>query len=301
MRSVEARSLLAAAREGRYALAAFNVANLETTQAVLAAAEASKAPVMLQLSPGAIAYAGYATLRRLVADLADAASVPVLMHLDHARDPDAVARALDDGFDSVMFDGSRLSYAENVAQTARLVGLARRYPGVAVEAEIGVIGGSEDVHSNGDAMPRARPEEVRAFVDVTDVDIVAPALGNLHRMPDDSTRLDGAFVASIAGAADRPIALHGASGIARHQLRELVGAGITKVNVSSRVSRALAAGISEAWQDPATRADLRRFLGAGRDRVREMAQEYLRLSGSEGKAAAGPGQPGWTAVVTEAE
>jgi ketose-bisphosphate aldolase len=285
VREQPARALFAAARDGGYALAAFNVNNLETAQAVIAAAEASAAPVVLQVSPGAIAYAGYKPLSRLAMDLADGAAVPVIVHLDHCRDAAVVERAIEDGYDSVMFDGSPLEFDENVRVTARLVEVARRRAGVAVEGELGVIGGSEDTDPDAAARRIVEPAKAAAYAVATGIDIIAPALGNLHRMPDDSMRLDVGLVRDVAAATGLPIALHGASGIARDQLPELVAAGITKVNISSRMSRALAAGIRESWANDGEAVDLRRFLGAGRDRIRDMAIEYLSLTGSAGRAA----------------
>ena len=301
MRELAARAQLVAAQQGRYALAAFNVSNLETTQAVIAAAEAAASPIVLQVSPGAIAYAGYRALTRLVMDLADAADVPVVVHLDHCREPDVVQRALDDGYDSVMFDGSRLELSENIRLTSMLVELARRHAGVAVEAELGVIGGREDRDASAAGGGIVRPEEAAVFASATGIDVIAPALGNLHRMPDDSMRLDAALIREIAAATELPIALHGASGVVRDQLPELVAAGITKVNISSQVSRALAAGIRDSWQADGDTLDLRRFIGAGRDRIRDMAAEYIRLTGGAGRATRAPAASGWSDQVTEVE
>ena len=301
MRERAARAQLVAAQQGRYALAAFNVSNLETTQAVIAAAEAAASPIVLQVSPGAIAYAGYRALTRLVMDLADAADVPVVVHLDHCREPDVVQRALDDGYDSVMFDGSRLALRENIRLTSTLVELARRHAGVAVEAELGVIGGREDRDASAAGGGIVRPEEAAAFASATGIDVLAPALGNLHRMPDDSMRLDAALIRGIAAATELPIALHGASGVVRDQLPELVAAGITKVNISSQVSRALAAGIRDSWQADGDTLDLRRFIGAGRDRIRDMAAEYIRLTGGAGRATRAAAASGWSDQVTEVE
>jgi ketose-bisphosphate aldolase len=292
--------LFAAAQQARYALAAFNVSNLETTQAVIAAAEVAAAPVVLQVSPGAIDYAGYGPLTRLVMDLADAAAVPIVVHLDHCREPGVVERALDDGYDSVMFDGSRLELAENIRLTSMLVQLARRRAGVTVEAELGLIGGREDGEASAGA-GIVRPEDAASFASATGIDVIAPALGNLHRMPDDSMRLDPARIREIAAATGLPIALHGASGIERGQLPELVAAGITKVNISSQVSRALAAGIRDSWAADGEALDLRRFIGAGRDRIREMATEYIGLTGGAGRAATAAAASGWSERITEAE
>jgi fructose-bisphosphate aldolase class II len=287
-------------RTRSFAIAAFNVSNLETGQAVVAAAEAVGAPVILQLSPGAITYAGYDDLTRLAFDLADRATVPVVVHLDHCTDPDVVRRAIADGFGSVMFDGSRLPFDDNVARTAELV--ARAHPaGVTVEAELGLIGGREDTTAAQAYAQQTTPELARRFIERTGADILAPAIGSVHRMPDDSVELDTASISAIADAADRPLALHGGSGVVRSQLRELVEAGIAKINVSSRVSRALANGIRAVWAADADAVDLRRFLGAGRDAVRAMALEYLTLSAGYGHLDAPPALPRWSGSIGEPE
>ena len=270
--------------ESGYALPAINVANLETAQAILRAADACSSPVMLQVSPGAIAYAGYESIRDLAFAEADRAAVPVVVHLDHCRDPEVVHRALADGFGSVMFDGSLLPLAENVEITRGIVERAAGH-GIAVEGELGVISGSEAMTLDEARVLLTLPEEAVAFADATGVDILAAAIGSLHRMPEDSVELDLDVVRRMADAVHRPLALHGGSGVRRSQLPELVAAGIGKVNISSRVSRALADGIRLACETDAGRSDLRRYLGSGRDEVRRMAEEYMELCGSAGRAS----------------
>jgi fructose-bisphosphate aldolase class II len=242
-------------------------------------------PVILQISPGAIAYAGYDTLTRLVMDLADRAVVPTIVHLDHCRDAEVVERAIADGYDSVMFDGSPLPYDENVERTAALVQRARaRNPDIAVEGELGRIGGREDTTPEQALAERTSPDEAAAFVEATGVDILAPNLGNLHRMPDDSSAIDLDLVRAISLAADRALALHGGSGVEQGLLRAAAEAGVAKVNVSSRVTRALAGGIRATWDARPDELDLRRFLGAGRDAVQSMAAAYFELTGASGRA-----------------
>lgn len=298
---IHGRALVAEAHARRSAVPAFNVSNLETTQGVLAAAEAADAPVILQISPGAIAYAGYRTLTRLVMDLADDAATPVVVHLDHCRDPDVVERAVRDGYGSVMFDGSLLPYGDNVSATARLVQVARQVDErIGVEGELGRIGGREDTDPDDAWASRTTPDEAAAFVAATDIDVLAPNLGNLHRMPDDSTRLDLERIAAISAAAGRPIALHGGSGIDQAQLRAAIEVGVAKINISSRVSRAVAAGIRATWAERPDELDLRRFLGAGREQVQAMAASYFEIVGRPNagtKAAA----PAWTAHDEEPE
>ena len=175
--------------------------------------------------------------------------------------------------------------------------------GIAFEAELGVIGGREDTTPEAALAGRTTPDEAARFVAATDVDVLAPNLGNLHRMPDDSTELDLEQIRAIAAATDRPIALHGGSGIDQAQLRAAIAAGIGKVNISSRVTRALAAGIRSTWEADPDQVDLRRFLGAGRESVQAMAAAYFELTGIAGRASSGAiGQtPAWTAHDAEPE
>jgi ketose-bisphosphate aldolase len=276
-------ALITSAFNAGYALPAINVANLETTQGVLRAAEASASPVILQISPGAIAYAGYDAIRELALREGSRTNVPVLVHLDHCREPDTVRRALGDGFSSVMFDGSRLEYEENVRLTREIAAEAGPL-GVAVEAELGYIGGREDTTLRQARSAVTTAEEAASFVAATGIDILAPAIGSLHRMPEESVDLEVAIVRRIAAACGRPLALHGGSGIKRSQLPELIAAGVVKVNISSQVSRALAAGIQQTWQADAAQLDLRRFMAAGRDAVQNLVEQYMRLCGSAGRA-----------------
>jgi tagatose 1,6-diphosphate aldolase GatY/KbaY len=276
---------LGAAHAAGYALPAINVANLETAQAVLRAADGRGSPVMLQVSPGAIAYAGYESIRDVAFAEADRAGVPVVVHLDHCREPEVVARAMADGFGSVMFDGSLLPLEENVEITRGIV-LRAEPDGIAVEGELGVISGSEAMTLEEARTMLTAPADGAAFVEATGVHVMAAAIGTLHRMPEDSVELDLGVVRRMAQACRRPLALHGGSGVKRGQLPQLVAAGIGKVNISSRVSRAMAEGIRLAWATEGGQGDLRRYLGSGRDEIRRMAEEYMDLCGSAGRATA---------------
>jgi tagatose 1,6-diphosphate aldolase GatY/KbaY len=285
MPRVSGVEVLREAFEAGYAVPAINVANMETAQAVLRAADGCGSPVMLQISPGAIAYAGYDTIRQIAFAEAERASVSVVVHLDHCRDPEIVRQALADGFGSVMFDGSRLPWDENVAVTRAIV-VEATAAGAAVEGELGIIGGSEDTTMAEAKAMLTSPAEAADFVAATGIHVLAAAIGTLHRMPDDSVELDADAVRAISHACGRPLALHGGSGVRRSQLPQLVECGIGKVNVSSRVSRSLAAGIRLAWKTDAGQSDLRRYLGSGRDEVRHLAEEYMRLCRSAGRSVA---------------
>ena len=289
------------AYEERFAIPAFNVSNMECIQAVVIAAEERRSPVILQLSPGVLAYAGYETIRDLAMAAAERATVPVIVHLDHCRDPQLVIRALRDGFGSAMFDGSTLDLSVNIETTREIVAEARR-TGAAVEAELGEISGAEASSIDDARRAMTTPEEASQFVDATGIDMLAPAVGNLHRMPIDSVRLPLERIREIAMACRRPLALHGGSGVDRAQLAAAVDAGIGKVNISSRLSRAFASGIHLTWERTPAEMDLRRFLGAGRDAVRALAEEYIELTGSADRIElrAGAGST-WSGVGSEVE
>ena len=231
-------------------------------------------------------------------DAASDAQVPVLVHLDHCRDPGVVVRAIGDGYPSVMFDGSHLSLEDNVSTTVDIVQRARSR-GTVVEAELGVIGGRESMTVAEARSKATTPEEAASFVAATQVDILAPALGSVHRMPDDSVSLDLRLIQKLSAAARRPLALHGGSGIRRDELAGAIAAGIGKVNISSRIGRAFAAGIQSTWRSDPEQMDPRRFLGMAREHARETAHEYLIICG------AGQGgrrrKPTWSDEVRESE
>jgi ketose-bisphosphate aldolase len=292
--------LIREAADAHRAIPAFNVNNLETVQGVVAGAERAASPVFLQISPGAIAYAGYEAITQLAFSAARAATVPVLVHLDHCRDSELVRRALRDGFPSVMFDGSPLAEDANISITAALVEEAAG-TGAIVEAELGIIGGIESMTLDEARASVTKPHEAAAFVAATDVHILAPALGNLHRMPDDSVHIDLQHLAAVSAAASRPLALHGGSGIDRGVLADVIANGVVKVNISSRVGRALAAGIQAVWRDEPQQTDARRFMAGGRQAIVELTVQYAVICGSADSAAAEVTAKTWDDGVDEPE
>ena len=298
MKVSDPRRMIAAAREGRWALAAFNVNNMETAQAIVGAAEDAGTPVMLQISPGAIDFAGYDAITGIAFGEAERASVPVFVHLDHCRDPKLVRRAVDDGFSSVMYDGSALPFDENVAATVAVVKVAHAR-GIAVEAELGSIGGSESTNIAEALDHLTDPEEAATFVRLTGIDMLAPAIGTLHRMPNESVALDQDRIALMASTTGCALALHGGSGVRKEELRSAIAAGVTKLNISSRIGRAFAEGIRRTWEEDPEQVDLRRYLGAGRTSVQALAADYIGLCGAP--STGDHGRRAWSADTEEPE
>jgi fructose-bisphosphate aldolase, class II len=267
-----AEVVLGAAKGGR-GVGAFNVIQLEHATALIAGAEQLGAPVILQISENAVKYHG--SLKPIaVATLAAAAaaSVPVVVHLDHAMDRDLVTEAVQLGFTSVMYDASKLDYADNVAATTEVTNFCHDH-GVFVEAEIGEVGGKDGVHAPG---ARTRPDEALAFAEATGVDALAVAVGSSHAMTERTAELDFALISALRDAVPVPLVLHGSSGVADADLTRAVEAGMTKVNIATHLNNVFTATVRQVLTDQPNLVDTRKYLGPARTAV---ATEVARLLG----------------------
>ncbi|MFD9613556.1 ketose-bisphosphate aldolase [Streptomyces sp. NPDC059083] len=259
------------ARAAGTGVGAFNVLQLEHAQAIVAGAESADRAVVLQISENTVRYHGALEPVALASlAVARAAKVPVAVHLDHAENPDLVREAVALGLGSVMFDASKLPYAENVSATREVVEHCHRH-GVWVEAELGEVGGKGGAHTPG---VRTDPDEARAFVSATGVDALAVAVGSSHQMVTRDAVLDLDLIARLRAAVDVPLVLHGSSGVADPHLAEAVAAGMTKVNVSTHLNKAFTAAVrTHLAEHPAT-VDPRHYLTPARAAV---AQEVAHL------------------------
>ncbi|MGX1573863.1 class II fructose-bisphosphate aldolase [Cellulosimicrobium funkei] len=265
--------LLDPARAAHRGVGAFNVIQIEHAEAFVAAATRVGCGVVLQISQNAARWHGaLEPLAAATLAVARAAEVPVAVHLDHAEDRDLVTEALDLGFTSVMYDGSALDYDDNVAATAAVVAQARAV-GAFVEAELGKVGGKDGVHAPG---VRTDPAEAVAFVEATEVDALAVAVGSSHAMTDRTASLDLARVAELRAAVPVPLVLHGSSGVPDAELARAVEAGMTKINVSTHLNSTLTTALRTFLDENPAVVDPRKYLGAGRDAMRD---EVVRLLG----------------------
>ncbi|MBF6172972.1 class II fructose-bisphosphate aldolase [Nocardia blacklockiae] len=264
--------LLAAARPG--GLLACNVIALEHAEAIMAAAAARHRPVVLQISENTVRYHG--GLRPLArACLALAADGPALttVHLDHATSHELVREAVELGIESVMYDGSALPYADNVDSTAEIARWCHGR-GVFVEAELGAIGGKDGAHTPG---VRTDPDEAVEFVAATGVDALAVAVGSEHAMHTRAARLDDELIARLAAKVPVPLVLHGSSGVPDDGLRSAVRHGMSKINIATRLNIVLAEAVRDALAAAPALSDPRKYLGPGRDAVREEVERLLRV------------------------
>ncbi len=303
---VTGSDILVPARAGKYGVASFNTNNMEITEAIIHTAEKLRSPVMVQMSEGAIKYGGQ-DLANIVKDLANRASVPVALHLDHGSSYASALNAIRMGFTSVMIDASHHAFDENVAETKRVVEAAHAM-GVTVEAELGRLGGIEEhiVVDEKDAF-LTDPEEAVRFVDGTGVDYLAIAIGTSHGAYKGKGRpyIDQERIQKIGSLLSIPLVAHGSSGvpaeivarfraaggeigdaagIADEDLQLASQHGIAKVNVDTDLRLASTVGVREVLKANPKEFDPRKIFGAARDVMAQVIEHKIRVLGSAGKA-----------------
>ena len=272
--------LVAAAVAASAAVPAFNVITLESAEAIVAGADRAGAAVLLQVSENAIGYHGApGPLLMACRELAEAASVPVGIHLDHIIDDRLIGVLLDGasrwGISSIMVDAASLPYDANVAATTAVVARAHDL-GLWVEAELGEIGGKDGAHAPG---VRTEPAEASAFVDLTGVDALAVAVGSSHAMREQGASLDVGLIARLASALPVPLVLHGTSGVPDDQLRAAIGAGIRKVNVGTALSLAATSELRASLAAAPDAIDPRRYLATGREAMADVVAHLCAVTG----------------------
>ncbi|MFH8249575.1 ketose-bisphosphate aldolase [Microbacterium sp. B2969] len=269
------RTLLHRARAQRAAVGAFNVIHLETAEALVAAAERSGHPVILQISENCVTFHGgrLDPIARATLALADASTAEVAVHLDHAEDPALALEAIDLGFSSVMFDGAKLPFDENVATTRRIV-VAAHAAGADVEAELGEIGGKDGAHA---PHVRTDPDEASLFVAETGVDALAVAVGSSHAMTSRTAGLDLDLVARLASSVPVPLVLHGSSGVPDDTIVAGIAAGLVKINVSTHLSAAYTAAVRAYLDGNGAVVDSRKYVAAGNAALSAEAARLLEL------------------------
>jgi fructose-bisphosphate aldolase class II len=276
MSRTNAGKLVLAAKSSGTAVGAFNVILLEHAEALVAGAEHAKLPIILQISENCVKY--HKALKPIsvaTIAIAESASVPVSVHLDHAESEDLVKEALDLGYDSVMFDGSKLTYADNVAASARMAALCKSY-GATLEVEIGEVGGKDGVHAPG---VRTNPLEAKAFAEATGADLVAVAVGSSHAMTTRDATLDFDLIVEIAKTVGVPLVLHGSSGVSDLDLQKAVKAGMSKINIATHLNNVFTHEIRQALGANPKLVDPRKYIAPGRDAVAAEVARLLTLLG----------------------
>lgn len=300
---VPSKELVEAAKAGGYAVGAFNAVNMESVQAIFAAAEQEKSPLIIQVTQTTMAYTEPEELAAIILTRAERATIPVALHLDHGRSFAIILRFLKMGFSSIMIDGSLQedgktprSYEENVAITRKALEAAKSL-GVSVEAEIGRLG--QIGEDSGTAL--TDPEEAAKFVndiavDDMGIDMLAVGIGTRHGLFKGKPIIRSDRVKELSEKLDMPLVMHGGTGVPDEDVRKAVEAGICKVNIDTQIRVAFYNMLRDVMaekekeyaeadaKDTPRKYDIRKIIAPTRDAMTEAIAEKMRLFGSAGKA-----------------
>ena len=273
------KKILEDAKMHHYAIPHFNINNLEWTKYILEECQELNNPVILGVSEGASKYMGgfYAVammVKGLIKDLN--ITIPVVLHVDHGT-YEGCKKAIEAGFSSVMFDGSKLSLEENIAKTKEIVALAHA-KNITVEAEIGHIGGEED--GVADTLAYAKVEDAVRLAKETEIDLLAPALGSVHGIYKGEPKLDFDRMMEIKKLTNLPLVLHGGSGIPDDMIKKAIECGICKLNINTELQIAWAQAVREKLNNDQEVYDPRKIIGAGQTAIKQAIKEKIELLNS---------------------
>ena len=271
MPAVNLAAVLQPALREKYAVAGLVVLGWEDAVAYVEAAEEAGCPLILQAGPGARAHTPVPVIGKMLRHLADRASVPVCVHLDHGKSYDECAEGLDHGFTSLMFDGSALPLGENIETTARLVKTAHRH-NVSVEGEVGFVG-----YAEGAASRATEPREAKRFADESKADALAVSVGNVHLQEEKSDGIDRDALAKIEAATSIPLVLHGGSGIPSEERSWLAAnSNVCKFNIGTELRMKFGEALRESISSQPDTFDRIGLLKPVIDPLREMAMQILQ-------------------------
>ena len=272
--------LLKAQREG-YAVPAFNIHNMETLQVVAETAMEMKSPVIIAGTPSTIEdYAGHDYIKAMAEVAANKYDVPIAIHLDHFEDVDAIKRDIDIGFKSCMIDASKKPFEENIAIVKDVVEYAHRYDAV-VEAEIGKLGGREDDLVVDEKDTRyTNPDDAAEFVNKTNVDSLAIAIGTAHGLYKGEPKLDFERLKEIRSKVSIPLVLHGASDVPDELVKEAISLGICKVNVATDLKIPFANAVKKFFNENSKENDPRKYMTPGKEAMKEIVKHKIEVCGS---------------------
>lgn len=286
MALISSTDMLMEARKNGYCVGAFNVHTLEMLQAVVDAAEEANSPVILQSTVGTVKHLGADYIAAAAKVAADSRRIPIALHLDHCTDFSTIVRCIRAGYTSVMIDASQFPFEKNVELTQKVVELARSV-GVNVEAELGKVGGVEDhiVVADHDAL-LADPDECAAFVELTGVPTLAPAIGTAHGIYKGEPKIDFERIREIAKVVSIPLVLHGGSGIPETQVKRCISLGMSKMNVATELRIGFSNAIKAVFSENPVENDPRKYMVPAKQAVKELVLEKMRMCDSVNRASA---------------
>jgi len=283
MALVTLKELLQDAKEKKYAVGSFNLNGLDDAQGMVNGAAQLRSPIILMVGKGTLNFLGLQQTAGMLRGMANAADVPVCIHLDHATDISLIKAAVKAGFSSVMIDASAKDYETNISESRLIAQFAKDY-NCSVEAELGKLGGKEDdidvSHSTF-----TRPADVPRFVEETGIDALALAFGSVHGFYKSEPKLDFDVLADVAAATDCPLVLHGGTGIPESDIQKCIQIGIRKVNVGTEFKALYTHALREAVaRFPETEIEPRSYMALVREASAGLVKEKIALFGSANKA-----------------
>ncbi|MCD1125336.1 tagatose bisphosphate family class II aldolase [Jinshanibacter sp. LJY008] len=280
---VSTKEMLLQAQAGSYAVPAFNIHNLETIQAVVETASEMNSPVILAGTPGTFSYAGTGYLISICNEAARHYKSTIALHLDHHESFNDIRNKVEAGIKSAMIDASHLSFEKNIALVKEVVQCCHRWD-CSVEAELGILSGQEDdlIVKSKDAL-YTDPEAAVQFIQATNIDSLAIAIGTAHGIYTEKPQLDFKRLDAIRSKTDTPLVLHGASDLPDADVRRCIQLGITKVNVATELKIAFSDAVKKYFNAHPEANDPRHYIIPGKEAMKRIIQNKIRLCGSEGR------------------
>jgi len=281
---VPMQQILRHAFDNRYGVGAFNIVDSITLDAVLTAAAETRSPVIVQVSVKTVKVMGAKLIRLMFDEMAGRLPIPATLHLDHCPERMVIDECLVAGWNSVLFDGSKLGYEENMAQTKAVVEAAHAY-GAAVEGELEAVKGVEDGVGDEYGGPIVALDKAVAFIRETGIDSFAPAIGTAHGLYKGTPKINFQRVAEIIAAEPIPLVVHGGTGLSDETFRRLIRSGAPKVNISTQLKITFADSFRNYLAEKPTEYDPLKLIGAVKKSCAAQVASFMRIFESQGKAA----------------
>lgn len=272
---VNAKKILTDATKDGYGICAYNINNLEWTKYILEALKEDRSPIILEITPSTVNYfGGYKTVSNLVKSLISDLEIknPIVLHLDHGKSFEDCKNAIDNGFTSVMIDASNLSLEENIEVTRSVVDYAKT-KNVTVEAELGSF--YDDNYTN--------PDDALSFVSATEIDFLAPSVGNKHGIYEDASNINFELLGEISKKTKVPLVLHGASGLDFNKLKTAVFCGVSKININTELQIAWSKAVRNYLNNDDKVYDPKKIIASGKYAIKEIIHKYSEVLGSKNK------------------
>ena len=269
--------------EKRYGVAAFNTVDDVTMHGVISAAEQSRSPLIVQISVKTVKFWSAEVIRHMFTDMATRATVPVALHLDHCPDPEIAKACLKVGWNSVLFDGSGMSFDDNQQRTKEIVAFAKTL-GAAVEGEVVAVAGVEDGIGSDEEGGLPPIEKELEFIEDTGIYCYAPPIGTAHGFYKAEPKIRYDRMEYLVKKTNMPMVLHGGTGLNDEVYGRLIALGAAKVNISTALKKTYADGFKNYLEKNPTQYDPLKLIGAVQKDVTALAQHYFKLFGSEGQA-----------------